>query len=209
VSTAATQLCPSCNEHVSTVWTEAGGWREQRCGSCGLTLDRRRAGTNAPAEPTGAVADKALAQAPKQLPPLILLAEDSRLIRAIVSNHLRTRFPKAQVLAGVDGRQALTEATRALAASERRGVAIFDLQMPKLNGLALATALRAVEEALGRKPLPIVFFSSVRVNEQLRSAMEEANPAAYLHKTDSDNPEAMVGRLEQVMASMIRRVYEA
>lgn len=207
MDTAPRKLCPSCNDQVPTVWRDSGGWRELRCGYCGLTLDRTREGFDSPAEPAVA-ADQALAQAPKQLPPLILLAEDSRLIRAIVGNHLRARFPKAQILVGTDGRRALVEAARALQVSERRGVAIFDLQMPKLNGLAAAIALRAIEEAFGRKPLPVIFFSSVRINDSLRAAMQEVNPAAYLHKSNSDNPEAMVGRLEQVMAAMIRHVYE-
>lgn len=205
--------CPSCNDTVATTTIETNVGRELHCGLCGLTLDRAGVGQDFGSVERSDQYAKSLAEsdnsltAAKQLKPLIAVAEDSRLIRRIVSQHLQTRFPTAELLSCEDGQAAVEQLTRALLPGDRRGVAIFDLQMPKLSGVAAAVALRAVERALQRKPLPIIFFSAVRVNDKLKEAMTDATPASYLHKSDTENPENMLTRLEEVMRITIKRVY--
>lgn len=205
--------CPSCNDVVPTTVVEVGGFRELTCGFCGMTLDRGAATAQFSGEATSAGFSQTVQEskqnlaANQQLKPLIHLCEDSRLIRRIVTQHLQKRFPAAEVVSSEDGKQGVENLTRILLPGDRRGIAIFDLQMPKLNGIGAATALRAVEAALGRKPLPVIFFSAVRVNDKLKEAMTDAMPASYLHKSDTENPENMLGRLEEVMAIMIKRVY--
>lgn len=192
---------------------EVGEFRELTCGFCGITLDRGVSGEQFTGEAQSTNFSKTIQESKRnlatnqQLRPLIHICEDSRLIRRIVTQHLQKRFPAAEVVISEDGRQGVENLTRVLLPGERRGIAIFDLQMPKLNGISAATALRAVEVALGRKPLPVIFFSAVRVNDKLKEAMSEAMPASYLHKSDTENPENMLGRLEEVMAVMIKRVY--
>ncbi len=179
--------------------------RIAKCGYCGLALEEA-GGFTADSDmnsQTAATLDTGV-----ELKPLIHVADDSRLLRRIVSDHLLTRFPQAELIMSEDGKQALENMTRALASGNRRGLMILDLQMPRLNGISVAIALRAVEQALGRVPVPIIFFSGVKINDDLKQAMREGNPATYLHKSQSDDPAEMLSRLEKVMGITIRRAYD-
>ncbi|RMF11851.1 MAG: response regulator [Candidatus Dadabacteria bacterium] len=190
---------------------------ELHCALCDLVLDLADSPDEFASETRSAQFQESLQRQRTQmqaspaasgLRPLIHLADDSRLIRRIVGDHLAKRFPAAELLISEHGAMALEQHITALLPGARRGVLILDLQMPQLNGIATAIACRAAERALERPAVPVIFFSGVRVTPELRNAMNASTPAAYLHKSEDDDPAHMLERLEEVMSIMIRRVYQ-
>ncbi|HYO98008.1 MAG TPA: protein kinase [Polyangiaceae bacterium] len=85
-------------------------------------------------------------------PERILVAEDDDDFRELLSIKLRLEFPDADIQCVANGRAAL-EALEAQPAS----VAILDLQMPGLDGLALTAQLRAREKSA---TMPIIVLTA-------------------------------------------------
>ncbi|MBK6849911.1 MAG: protein kinase [Proteobacteria bacterium] len=104
----------------------------------------------------------------------VLVAEDDPEMRAIYSTALTVGFPGLIVLTADDGLAALD-----LARQSRPDLALVDLNMPQLNGVELAAALRG-DERTARMPLIVLTahldHDSRRVLEHLGIAQVLAKP---------------------------------
>jgi PAS domain S-box-containing protein len=76
------------------------------------------------------------------------------------------------------GPEAIAEAARAQAAGEPYGLVVLDMQMPEMDGIAVAEALRALP---GPTP-PLVLLTSVMRDAALRDRAEAAGIDAVLYK---------------------------
>lgn len=111
---------------------------------------------------------------PPRRPLRILLAEDNEVNREVAV----TRLKRAghQVSATVDGAAAL-ELWRTMDFD----VVLLDIQMPVMDGIAAATAIRAEERALGRRPTRLLALTAMTL-ETDRARCEAAGFDAYLAK---------------------------
>ena len=95
--------------------------------------------------------------------PRLLLIDDSRIVRASVSRHVREAY---EVIEAVDGE----EGWKLLAADPRVKVVISDLSMPHLDGYQLLERIRASEVPRVRDVPVIVISGSEDESERKRAA---------------------------------------
>jgi CheY-like chemotaxis protein/HPt (histidine-containing phosphotransfer) domain-containing protein len=125
-----------------------------------------------PRAPAAADAD---AQArPPRRPLRILLAEDNEVNREVAVARLRRAGH--HVSATVDGAAALE-----LWRTKDFDAVLLDIQMPVMDGIATATAIRAEERALGRRPTRLLALTAMTL-ETDRARCEAAGFDAYLAK---------------------------
>jgi len=124
--------------------------------------------------PTPEPSDAAAATRPPRRALRILLAEDNEVNREVAV----TRLKRAghQVSATVDGAAALE-----LWRTKDFDVVLLDIQMPVMDGIATATAIRAEERALGRRPTRLLALTAMTL-ETDRARCEAAGFDAYLAK---------------------------
>ena len=116
-------------------------------------------------------------------PAVVLVAEDSMVVRALLRAQLRDRG--YEVVEAVDGEQAV-----AVAAEKRPDVILLDIEMPRLDGFGALERLKADPEL---RDIPVVFISgrttaadAVRglelgAHDYLRKPFEAAELAARVH----------------------------
>ncbi len=104
----------------------------------------------------------------------VLLAEDNEVNREVASARLRRAGH--EVSATVDGSAALD-----LWRSKEFDVAILDIQMPIMDGLSVASAIRAEEQARGRRRTALLALTAM-TQELDRARCEAAGFDAYLAK---------------------------
>ncbi len=177
--------CPSCGEDVETYVMVDAGATIYHCVICGAELGGEQADELRPLE-------------------MMLVAEDSMIFREVLRDKvLELGIARNLELAG-DGKEFLTFFTRMLAEKKPPTLAVLDIKMPIMNGINAANALRAVEEALGAgKKTPILFFSSLRCDDNLREVFSRCAPARYINKGASVSPEDLADRLVEVIAELM------
>ena len=104
----------------------------------------------------------------------IVYAEDNEVNREVASARLRRAGH--DVSATVDGSAALD-----LWRTKEFDVAILDIQMPIMDGLSVATAIRAEEQARGRRRTSLLALTAM-TQELDRARCEAAGFDAYLAK---------------------------
>jgi len=104
----------------------------------------------------------------------ILLAEDNEVNREVAVARLRRAGH--QVSATVDGAAALE-----LWRTKDFDAVLLDIQMPVMDGIATATAIRTEERALGRRPTRLLALTAMTL-ETDRARCEAAGFDAYLAK---------------------------
>jgi two-component system cell cycle response regulator len=125
----------------------------------------------APARSTSAAPDRPVANDPKSpLPvavaaarPRVLIADDSRIVRASITQHIRDRFDIREVTDGEAAWQAIL-----LDAAIR--VVLTDLTMPKVDGFELLTRVRSSKVQRIRELPVIVISGEDEVAERERAA---------------------------------------
>ena len=111
---------------------------------------------------------------PPRRPLRILLAEDNEVNREVAVARLRRAGH--HVSATVDGAAALE-----LWRTKDFDAVLLDIQMPIMDGIATATAIRAEERALGRRPTRLLALTAMTL-ETDRARCEAAGFDAYLAK---------------------------
>ncbi len=106
----------------------------------------------------------------------VLVVDDNATNREIVRLQVSSWRMRCDTVAG--GAEALAVLRRAACGQNAYHLAILDMQMPEMDGLAVARAIRA-DEALA--PLRVVIMTSL-AHALEPQAMEEAGIAAYLTK---------------------------
>lgn len=181
-SSAGMAFCQGCGERVETHRVIAEGRVERRCVYCGLVLDAREA--------EAATVDRAIA------------VDDSPLLRDVLSDLLVERGLARAVTACRDGSEFLEAFTGSLLKRRPPGFMVLDVQMPIINGVHAALGARAVERGFAQAPIPIVFFSVAKCDENLRRVLQHCAPAAFLNKDTAPTPEAIGDRLSAILRRM-------
>jgi CheY-like chemotaxis protein len=116
--------------------------------------------------------------------PLVLVADDSRTILAMVSSRLeRAGY---EVVGVSNGGDALSVAQQRLPA-----LVILDVEMPEMNGLEVTRRLRANEAT---REIPIVLLTA---HTQAEEAGHAAGATAYITKPFS--PQELEARIEDIL----------
>ena len=71
-------------------------------------------------------------------------------------------------------------------------------------GSTAARALRAVERGLNRaRPVPIIYLSGVRCDDEVRRLVARTQPALYLNKGTDSTPDRLAQRVEKMVAYLL------
>lgn len=136
----------------------------------------------------------------------VLAAEDTPLLLRKVAEMLELRKISNSVVPCKNGEEFLSQATSRLRAGLPISLVILDVQMPILNGINAAIALRAVERARNVKQrVPILFFTATRCDETFQQVLKYCAPARYINKGVGTSPEEFADRLYQVIAGLLSR----
>ena len=175
------RYCPSCGEGVYTYTVQRETGVELRCSSCGLSLSLESA-------------------RPVQALDCIMIADDDRFFRTLLADLLRERGLSNNVIPCENGTTFLTVAAERFHESLPIKLAILDIMMEPMDGIATAFALRALESGLKvPNPTPVLFLSAVRSDENLTKLIGRCHPALYLNKGLDTTPERLGPRLERVI----------
>lgn len=179
--------CPSCGEEVEVFVMLHMGEEKAHCSQCGLILEEEDM------------------QKKREALDTIVIAEDSAVLRNVISDLLIGKKICKTVIGCADGREFLTIITDRLKRNLVCNLVILDVNMPQINGVNAAKTFRALEDGFGRKTrIPILFFSVVRCDENFKKFLEFIKPAAYLNKGNSSNPEDLAKRVTDVINRILR-----
>lgn len=180
------RYCPSCGEQVYTYTVTTAEAAELRCSSCGFPLGAEQT------QPLRGVDS-------------ILIADDDPFFRSLLTDLLIERGLAANVVPCESGTAFLTVATERFLEGLPNKIAILDIIMEPLDGIATALALRALENGLKlSRPTPILFLSAARYNENLKRLIARCQPALYLNKGSDSTPDRLGPRLEKVIGYLLQ-----
>jgi signal transduction histidine kinase/CheY-like chemotaxis protein len=87
--------------------------------------------------------------------PRILLAEDEQMNRLVTRNLIERIYPRADVTAVADGKEALEAVC-----NDEFDLVLMDVQMPELDGYEATSAIRREESGSGRSHIPILALTA-------------------------------------------------
>jgi CheY-like chemotaxis protein len=129
-----------------------------------------------------------------------LIAEDSDFARKLLKGLVSKAKLASDVIAVTNGLELITEFTKLRNNKAKISFAIIDLSMPVMDGLTAASVIRSYEEKEeDAVKIPIVFFSAVKADEELRKQMELLAPAHYLNKGSDPDPRGLVDRIHMLL----------
>jgi DNA-binding NarL/FixJ family response regulator len=119
--------------------------------------------------------------------PVVLVVEDSEVLRSSLVDWMQMRFPQACIHAAEDGEAAL-ESARAL----RPDVVLMDINLPGIDGIEATRCIKA------ELPSADVVMLTTHDTPQHRLAAARAGAAAFIPKQKMD------ARLAPVMERLLR-----
>ena len=177
--------CPSCGEKTNVVMMLFKGKDEPHCSTCGLLLTE----TDEPKIKTLSC---------------IVTAEDTPLLRKKISEMLEARDITKNVISAQNGEDFLSTVVGRLKNDMPVSLAILDVNMPILNGINAAIALRSIERGMKRNErIPIVFFTANVCDEIFKKALTYLNPAVYINKGAGSSPDEFAQRLYSVIIKLL------
>lgn len=133
----------------------------------------------------------------------VFVVEDSTVLREITRDLLVERQLAREVIDAADGQAFIETYTRAVSTGSKPDLIVLDVRMPGIDGREAAYAIRAIEEALGAKPTPILFFSSVLCDADFKAQLRELGSARYIRKPDDGDDEALGNRIVSVLERLV------
>jgi len=182
-----TKYCLCCDEQVPFGVIERQGKREERCIYCGFVLDIQKT------RPLGRNIEKGHA----------LIADDSKYTRKMIKEILQERNYSGHIESFENGAELVSAYAKLLSEEERIDVAIIDLNMPVMDGIKAAMTLRTLEAQKDVSNVPIVFFSGMKADEDLKRMLEELAPAVYLNKSTDPDPDKLAKRIEELVSFVL------
>ncbi len=182
-----TQYCLCCGENVPTNTIYREGNTEITCLYCGFVLEIKE-------------------EKKKKTAECILTADDSSLIRNLITRFLQERELAREVLSFENGMTFLTEFNKRISSGQAVSLVILDLQMPVMDGLKAAMTLRALEQkrALPGKT-PIIFFSARKCDPALKKQLAQCAPALYVNKGETPDPQSLAERVDRLIGYILSR----
>lgn len=178
--------CPSCGEDVEPFVVIEKGDEITKCSSCGLNLSDVYE------------AEVKLAK--------VLLAEDSKLLREMAQEIFIKKGLTNDIQVFEDGEKLIEAYIRALTNYETISLIVLDIKMPNVGGLETGLAIRDVERDFSAvKPAPILFFSAVKADDELRELMNKLSPAAYVNKGQESRPDILAERLFRIVIKLFQK----
>lgn len=178
--------CPSCGVEVETFVVIEGGNEIPRCANCGLSLE-----------------DIAEPQKKTSLE-CIVFAEDSDLLRNLLTKLLLEKKISNEVLACQNGVEFISTATRRLREKLPINLGILDVEMPVLNGIQAAISLREIERGLKvKRKIPLLFFTVRKCDDEFKKFLKSFEPSSYVNKGASSSPEELANRAYRVIQRLL------
>jgi CheY-like chemotaxis protein len=178
-----TRYCLCCDEQVPFGVVERNERREVTCNYCGFTLDVEKSSEMHKVDSKG----------------YTLVADDSRYTRKIIGDLIIEKKFSLYAMSFENGLELVTAYSKILAEKGQVDVAIIDLNMPVMNGLTAARALRAIEAQQKTPNVPIVFFSAEKADDDLKKQMQSLEPGYYVNKGSDPDPDKLVTRVEYLL----------
>jgi len=182
------KYCLCCDEDVPYNYVERNQRKELTCSYCGFTLDVQK-----------------LWEVEKPSEGHALVAEDSKYIRDIILNVLKTSGFSQNPMAFNNGLELISAYSRLISERTLVDIVIIDLNMPVMDGMTAARTIRSMETQHNISAAPIVFFSAVKADDFLKQQMELLSPASYMYKGSEDHPDKLSERVEQLVSYLIKR----
>jgi CheY-like chemotaxis protein len=182
-----TKYCLCCNEEVPFSTVERNERIEVTCIYCGFTLDVQKLW-----EPKTAV-EKGYA----------LITDDSKYTRKIIEDLLKEKKFSDKALSFENGMELISAYSKILKDKKQVDIAIIDLNMPVMDGLTAARMIRSLETQNKSRPVPIIFFSAEKADDNLKKQIESLEPANYMNKGADPNPDSLAARVESLIAYLI------
>jgi len=184
------RYCYCCGADVYTYTVELEKGVEIRCSACGLPLERE------------------IRQTVQNLG-CIMIADDDQFYRSLLADLLKEQGLTADPILCKNGIEFLSKAAERLHGGVSIHLAILDIVMEPLDGMATAFAFRAVEKGLEAPHAPILFLSAIRADDSLRKFIARCQPAIYLNKATDATPDRLAFRLEKVVNYLVQRAVRA
>ena len=187
-----TKYCLCCGDMVPYNYVERHERRELTCAYCGFTLDVQKLW-----EPSTTSEGN------------VLIAEDSKYVRDIITDVIKTKKFSSNVMAFENGLELITTFSKLISEKAAIDIAIIDLNMPVMDGITAARTIRAIESQHKIAATPIVFFSATIADDALKAQMELLSPASYMNKGSDPDPDSLAKRVEQLMGYIIEKYRKA
>ena len=182
-----TKYCLCCDEQVPFSVVERQDKREERCIYCGFALDIQKT------KPLSVNIEKGHA----------LIADDSKYTRKMIQEILKENNYSGSIESFENGAELVSAYVKLLSEKKRVDFAIIDLNMPIMGGIKAAMTLRTLEVQKDISNVPIVFFSGVKADQDLKRMLEELNPAVYLNKSTDPDPDKLAKRIEELVSFIL------
>lgn len=187
------KYCLCCGEDVPYNVIVRNERRELTCTYCGFVLDMENLWENTKSS----------------VNTYAFIAEDSKFTRTLLKELILKKTLATEVIAVTNGLELISEYSKLFKKIVRGSFVIIDLNMPVMDGLTAARTLRALEEKGSIVKVPIVFFSGVKADEDLRRQMELLAPAHYVNKGSDPDPEHLVQRIQGLLNFISQRYQKA
>jgi len=129
-----------------------------------------------------------------------LIAEDSDFARKLLKGLVSKAKLASEVIAVTNGLELITKFKELQNNNVKINFAVIDLSMPVMDGITAASIIRSLEEDEDNvAKIPIVFFSAVKADEELRKQMELLAPAHYLSKGSDPDPRGLIDRIHVLL----------
>lgn len=136
----------------------------------------------------------------------VIIADGSPLVCEFLRGMLIKKGLSREVIASENGAEFMIAYSNRASEKKPVNLVILDLDMPVMDGLTTAHAMRSMERKYEvPKKIPILFFSAEKSDEALRSEMKVLRPALYLNKGDTEDPAVLIGRIDQLVARLLEK----
>lgn len=116
----------------------------------------------------------------------ILLADDAGLAEATLA--LIAKVPNApEIVAVADGRAAMVAYTKMIASGRPPALIVVDTELPRIGGLGVLRACRAVERAFGHPAVAAMIYAPVAADASMKAFLAEVGRAVHLARP-ADQP---------------------
>lgn len=166
-------FCPVCGDHVDCREEIEGSYKRVFCTRCRYQISEKKISRQPVAEPA----------APRPSLGRVISADDTAMTRQQLADALSTMAK--DVKSCENGFDFLVAWQQAVDHGAKIDLVILDVDMPVLDGINAAIAMRAVEKEAGLRPTPILFFTGNTLDPTFQRALNYLAPARHVAKSSA------------------------